>query len=156
MTTATSPLKHMSVGPDTEPLSELASPQAAVETVDDLDFLLDVLTPTIRGAIVQTGDLYDLIEVILDLGRPPEARYISKTVYLSDQTVGPEELAFTVGRVGTFSHDNRAGIPRTLADRASACAKLPLLWVTTPRWACSSGSSSTALRAPRILNAPIF
>jgi len=104
----------MSVEPGAELLSELASPQATVATVDDLDFLLDVLPPTIRAAIVQVGDLHDLIEVILDLGRPPEARYVNKTVYLSDQTVGPEELAFTVGRVGTFSHDNRAGIPRTL------------------------------------------
>jgi stage III sporulation protein AA len=85
-----------------------------VETVDNLDLLLEVLPLPVREALVHEPGLQELLEVILDLGRPPEARYVAKTVYLLDHAVSREEIQFTVSRVGTFTHDNRAGIPRTL------------------------------------------
>jgi stage III sporulation protein AA len=85
-----------------------------VETVDNLDLLLEVLPLPVREALVHEPGLPDLLEVVIDLGRPPEARYVKKTVYLLDTAVSREELQFTVARVGAFTHDNRAGIPRTL------------------------------------------
>src|SRR5215510_7216830 len=85
-----------------------------VETVDNLDLLLEVLPLPVREALLHEPGLPDLLEVVIDLGRLPEARYVKKTVYLLNTAVSREELQFTVARVGAFTHDNRAGIPRTL------------------------------------------
>ena len=86
---------------------------------DDLAKLLAILPPKIAKALgVEEGtpqeDLRDLIEIILDLGRLPEARFMGRTQYLSDQVLTQEELDFVIERVGEFSGDNRAGIGRTL------------------------------------------
>jgi stage III sporulation protein AA len=93
---------------------EAPSLAGRVETVDNLDLLLEVLPLAVRDALLHEPGLQELLEVILDLGRPPEARYVAKTVYLLESLVSREELQFVVARVGTFTHDNRAGIPRTL------------------------------------------
>lgn len=85
-----------------------------VETVDNLDLLLEVLPLPVREALVHEAGLQELLEVVLDLGRPPEARYVNHAQYLRDAAVSREELQFTVARVGAFTHDNRAGITRTL------------------------------------------
>jgi stage III sporulation protein AA len=84
------------------------------EVVDNLDLLLDVLPLPVHEALTHRPHLQELVEVVLDLGRPPEARYGEQTVYLFDTPVSREDLHFTVTRVGSFTHDNRAGIPRTL------------------------------------------
>jgi len=84
------------------------------EVVDNLDLLLDVLPLPVHDSLTHRPQLQELIEVVLDLGRPPEARYGEQTVYLFDTPVSREDLQFTVARVGAFTHDNRAGIPRTL------------------------------------------
>jgi stage III sporulation protein SpoIIIAA len=86
---------------------------------DDLAKLLAILPPQITKALGVDGgtpqeDLRDLIEIILDLGRLPEARFVGRTQYLSDQVLTQEELDFVIERVGEFSGDNRAGIGRTL------------------------------------------
>ena len=86
----------------------------SLETVDDIEVLLDVFPPALRQAVLQESTLHDLLEVILDLGRPPEARYVAKTTDLASEPVAAETIAFVVERIGAFSHDNRAGIPRTL------------------------------------------
>jgi stage III sporulation protein SpoIIIAA len=56
----------------------------------------------------------ELVEVVLDLGRPPEARFGEETVELAEELVTRDELLEVVGRVGSFGPDNRAGIERTL------------------------------------------
>jgi stage III sporulation protein SpoIIIAA len=86
---------------------------------DDLAKLLAILPSPITKALGVDGgtpqeDLRDLIEIILDLGRLPEARFVGRTQYLSDQVLTQEELDFVIERVGEFSGDNRAGIGRTL------------------------------------------
>ena len=86
----------------------------SLETVDDIELLLDVFPPTLRQTVLRESALYGLLEVILDLGRPPEARYVAKTTDLAAEPVAAETIAFVVERIGAFSHDNRAGIPRTL------------------------------------------
>ena len=86
----------------------------SLETVDDIELLLDVFPPALRQAVLRESALHELLEVILDLGRPPEARYVAKTTDLASEPVDAETIAFVVERIGAFSHDNRAGIPRTL------------------------------------------
>ena len=81
---------------------------------DDLDALLDVLPPHIHQALIQQPDSDELIEVILDLGRLPEARYFQKELTLSNKEITDQDIEHVVSRIGSFSGDNRAGIERTL------------------------------------------
>lgn len=95
---------------------------------DDLDTLLNVLPPSIAEAIRRIGRFNDLIEVVMDLGRLPESRYVSaeangdsggqaareETLVLRDTEVMQEDLDYVLERIGEFDDDNRAGIARTL------------------------------------------
>jgi stage III sporulation protein SpoIIIAA len=80
---------------------------------DDLELLLDALPPRIRLALRREG-LENLLEIVLDLGRMPEARYPGAAKDLGGEPVTAEDLAYVVGRIGQFGDDNRAGIERTL------------------------------------------
>jgi stage III sporulation protein SpoIIIAA len=80
---------------------------------DNLDQLLQVLPPDVRLA-TQTGGEGELLEIVLDLGRRPEARYTSGSVFLTERIVDHEDLEYVTSRVGEFGKDNRAGIERTL------------------------------------------
>lgn len=81
---------------------------------DDLHQLLAILPQAIADLIQQHEQSDQLIEVILDLGRRPEARFPSGAEYLSEQVVSHEDLIYCVDRVGYFGGDNRAGIEQTL------------------------------------------
>ena len=81
---------------------------------DDRDTLLEALPPRVRAPLVEREDLHELLEVILDLGRVPEARFPSGDVTLAEGEVDAEDIEFVVVHVGEFGGDNRAGIPRTL------------------------------------------
>ena len=84
------------------------------EIVDDLDQLLDVLPPYIKSSLAQRADLSALIEIVMDLGRRPEARFSTGFEYLSGDVVTLEHLQYVLTRTGGFGPDNRAGIERTL------------------------------------------
>ena len=81
---------------------------------DNLDSFLEVLPQEIRKSITDKEKNGDLIEIILDLGRIPTARFTDEEVDLSSEEVTDEELKYVVSRIGDFDADNRAGLPRTL------------------------------------------
>ncbi len=81
---------------------------------DDLDALLNVLPSHIRQTLLEQPDNSELLEVVLDLGRPPEARYPQREVTLSNSEVTESDIEYVVSNIGSFSGDNRAGIERTL------------------------------------------
>lgn len=83
-------------------------------STDNLDLLLGVLPMPIREALDRAGNVDSLIEVVLDLGRQPEARYPGHALYLDDSLVTKDDLQYVASRVGQFTRDNRAGIERTL------------------------------------------
>ena len=83
-------------------------------TTDDLDALLDILPPHIRQPLCQQNDLRVLLEVVLDLGRSPEARFPQREVILNPQEVSESDIEYVASRISTFGDDNRAGIERTL------------------------------------------
>ena len=85
-----------------------------LQITDDLDLLLAVLPDRIRGALESSERKGDLVEVIMDLGRLPEARFIDGELVLSKHEVTLDDLRGVVARVGDFGADNRAGIERTL------------------------------------------
>ncbi|MFP3853794.1 MAG: R3H domain-containing nucleic acid-binding protein [Anaerolineales bacterium] len=81
---------------------------------DDLDDLLGVLPQDITNKLEEIDRKDDLLEVILDLGRVPTARYIDDEVTLSDREVTHQDIEYVVSRIGEFDADNRAGMERTL------------------------------------------
>jgi len=82
---------------------------------DDLDRLLEILPPVVRrGLDACPENLADLLEVVTDLGRRPEARFPGRFVVLAPEPVTREDLRYITGRVGTFGKDNRAGLEATL------------------------------------------
>ena len=85
-----------------------------IRITDNLDDLLGILPVPIRASIEQQPDLEELLEVVLDLGREPEARFPGRAVRLSEGFVDRGEMQHVISRVGTFGKDNRAGIERTL------------------------------------------
>ncbi len=84
------------------------------DPTDDLAQLLAVLPPDLRDAVARQGRLEELLEIVLDLGRRPEARFARANVELAAEPLGREVLDHVVERVGCFGPDNRAGIERTL------------------------------------------
>jgi stage III sporulation protein SpoIIIAA len=81
---------------------------------DDLDLLLEALPRHIAVPLRERGDNGELLEIVMDLGRRPEARYPGREVVLSDTEVAVEDIEYVVARIGEFGEDNRAGIERTL------------------------------------------
>ena len=81
---------------------------------EELDLVLDVLPYRVSSALRQREDLTELLEVVLDLGREPEARFVSGDASLSSQEVDADDLQGVIDRLGEFGDDNRAGIERTL------------------------------------------
>jgi stage III sporulation protein SpoIIIAA len=85
-----------------------------MSTTEDLKKLLAILPPSIRDLLEQHPQREELIEVVMDLGRLPEARFPQEAIYLRETPVTKEEIEHCVQQVGIFSGDNRAGIERTL------------------------------------------
>ena len=84
------------------------------QITDDLDKLLEILPPLVQGDLSSPASRENLLEVVLDLGRVPEARYPDRAVTLGTKSLSSQELQTIVERVGDFGSDNRAGIERTL------------------------------------------
>src|SRR5436305_10074396 len=82
--------------------------------VDDLSALLEGLPQHIRESLDRHALTPDLLEIVLDLGREPEARFTNTEVILSDRPVTQADIDFVIQRIGAFGDDNRAGIERTL------------------------------------------
>jgi len=81
---------------------------------DDLELMFDVLPPQVAEAVRRADRSEHLLEIVLDLGRVPEARFTDAEVRLGDAEVTQAEIEYVVSRVSTFDADNRAGIERTL------------------------------------------
>ena len=82
--------------------------------IDDLDALIDILPPSISDPLHQREDRGELLEVVMDLGRFPEARFFNYEVVLSPKEIGQEDIDYVISRTAPFGDDNRAGIERTL------------------------------------------
>ena len=84
------------------------------QTHEDLRTLLSVLPESIRKSVESEGDEDGLLEIVMDLGRAPTARYVDGERILRESEVTHEEIAQVVAGIGSFDDDNRAGIARTL------------------------------------------
>ena len=86
----------------------------SLETTDDLDALLESLPPEVVERVRALGARADLLEIVLDLGRRPEARFTHGEEVLLEREVTEADIGFVVDHIGAFGDDNRAGIERTL------------------------------------------
>lgn len=87
---------------------------SSMQNTDDLNKLLEVLPTPIRVRVERHPQREALIEVVMDLGRRPEARFPGRAEYLSDAPILQSDLDDCIAKVGDFGGDNRAGIEQTL------------------------------------------
>lgn len=76
--------------------------------------LLDSLPTRVSTAIKGLENVNELLEVTLDLGRFPEARFLGHNITLPVEEITETDISYVVDRIGSFGDDNRAGIERTL------------------------------------------
>ncbi len=88
--------------------------QQQMKITDDLEALLTVLPPPIEQALREANEGDELLEIVLDLGRQPEARFVNHEIALNEDEVTEKEIEHVVSRIGEFDGDNRAGLERTL------------------------------------------
>src|SRR5438128_2565069 len=81
---------------------------------DELEALLRGLSPDIAARVRSLEGLEGLLEIVMDLGRLPEARFAGREDTLARREVSAEDIAYVISRIGQFGGDNRAGIERTL------------------------------------------
>jgi stage III sporulation protein SpoIIIAA len=95
-------------------VTEQGAPRRRRESIDDLSLLLKALPPDVLQAVRSLTDPTQLIEVVLDLGRRPEARFQDGEVTLLEREISESDIEYVVEHIGAFGDDNRAGIERTL------------------------------------------
>jgi len=81
---------------------------------NDLEKLIESLPFFLQEHLTQHPNKDKLIEIVLDLGRRPEARFVTGTEYLSQKIISWQDLDSMTKRMSKFSNENRAGIDRTL------------------------------------------
>ena len=81
---------------------------------NDLEKLIEILPFFLQEHLTQHPNKDQLIEIVLDLGRRPEARFVTGNEYLSQKIISWQDLDYMTKRMSKFSNENRAGIERTL------------------------------------------
>ncbi|DBA73619.1 TPA: hypothetical protein ACH3X2_009774 [Trebouxia sp. C0005] len=89
-------------------------PDNNIQTDFELSVLIEVLPARVRTLLQQHPDLSQLVEVVLDLGRPVLARFANTDQLLSAAPLAKQELQEVTSKVSDFGGDNRAGIDRCL------------------------------------------
>ena len=93
---------------------------------DDLDAILDALPPDLCQRVRALEDLDGLLEIVMDLGRTPEARFAGREENLSHREVTAEDIAYVISRIAfrgsgreSPEHLSRVGAPRQPTTRKS-------------------------------------
>ncbi len=89
-------------------------PEDSSTVTDDIAKFLEILPLEAQDKLTGHERLSELLEVVIDLGRPVEARFPMGFEYLSEAAATRDDIAYVVERVGEFDRDNRAGIEATL------------------------------------------
>ena len=97
-----------------EDVAEPGATHRRRESIDDLGLLLQSLPPDLLEAVQALTDPSNLIEIVMDLGRRPEARFTDAEKTLLEREITQADLGYVVDHIGVFGEDNRAGIERTL------------------------------------------
>ncbi|XP_021735260.1 uncharacterized protein ycf45-like [Chenopodium quinoa] len=112
------------------------------ESASELELFLELVPFRMRNSLSCHDEIGDLIEIVLDFGRKPLARFPSGDWVISQDPVKLEDLQHAISKVGDFSDDNRSGIDRSL-HRISAIRnrKLQIIGLTCRVGRAVSGSA---------------
>ncbi|OVA17982.1 AAA+ ATPase domain [Macleaya cordata] len=123
-------------------LVSLSTSTSRSEAASELELFLELVPLRMRSGLLQHQEIGNLIEVVLDLGRKPLARFPSGDWMISEQPVKLEDLQHAISKVGDFSDDNRSGIDRSL-HRISAIRnrKMQIIGLTCRVGRALSGSA---------------
>ncbi|CAL9089958.1 unnamed protein product [Musa acuminata var. zebrina] len=115
---------------------------AAAAVHGELELFLELVPPRMRRELARHEEIRELIELVMDLGRKPVARFPSGDWIMSEEPVGLEDLRHAISKVGDFSDDNRSGINRSL-HRISAIRnrKMQIIGLTCRVGRAISGSA---------------
>ena len=81
---------------------------------NDLERLLSIMPQKVVSNLTTDG-LQDVIEIVLDIGRPAEIRHAGgKIDKLGNEMITEDDINFVTSHLQEFTHDNRSGIPGTL------------------------------------------
>jgi stage III sporulation protein SpoIIIAA len=92
----------------------VSEPPPRDTTLDEIELLIKVLPPTLQTMMAQLEDRSALVEIVMDLGRHPEARTLHGQEVFTAVEVSQDDLNYVLPHIGDFGDDNRAGITRTL------------------------------------------
>jgi stage III sporulation protein SpoIIIAA len=81
---------------------------------DDLEKLLKILPIEISKTIEKYPNRNQLIEIVMDLGKKPEARFSDHVHYISNKNINWQDINYCLRKLGKFNADNRTGIKNTL------------------------------------------
>lgn len=95
-------------------LENSASTSSSVNSNSELDLFLELLPLRMKSELSGHREIGELIEVVMDLGRKPIARFPSGDFVICEQPVRHEDLKHAISKVGDFSDDNRSGIDSSL------------------------------------------
>jgi stage III sporulation protein SpoIIIAA len=85
-----------------------------MDSNNDLEKLIENLPFFLQEYLNKHSSKDQLLEIVLDLGRRPEARFFYGPEYLSQKIISWQDIDFVVKRISRFSNENRAGVERTL------------------------------------------
>ena len=80
----------------------------------DFKKLVEKLPVFMHEHLIKNISEDQLIEIVLDLGRKPEARFRNGPKFISQKIISWQDLEYITKRISKFSNENRAGIERTL------------------------------------------
>ncbi|CAH9116012.1 unnamed protein product [Cuscuta europaea] len=122
--------------------NSLSSPSSLDDPISDLDLFLQIVPLRMKNSLVRHEEIGELIEIVMDLGRNPIARFPSGDWVMSDQPVKLDDLRYAISKVGDFSDDNRSGIDNSL-HRISAIRnrKMQIIGLTCRVGRAVSGSA---------------
>lgn len=85
-----------------------------MDETNNLEKLIENLPFFLQEQLNNHSEKDKLIEIVLDLGRRPEARFLDRTEYLSQKIISWQDIDSVTKQISKFSNENRAGIERTL------------------------------------------
>lgn len=93
----------------------------------DLKKLFNIFPFDIQLLLENHPNKHEVLEIVLDLGKRAEARFLNRTEYISKRNVSWQDLDYIVRHIGKFNDDNRAGIEKTLHRISCICNREGLI-----------------------------
>jgi hypothetical protein len=81
---------------------------------NNLEKMLSIFPDRIKSTLLKHPEKLKLIEITIDLGKIPQARFFSHYEYVSSTAINNSEISKIINSLTKFNNDNRTGINKTL------------------------------------------